>query len=246
MTLRAESGAAVRGDNCLTSISLAGDEGDVAFPARAPGSSERLYRRALRHSRRVRLLRVCLVGAVVVVLVGLVVDNYLPSVGPLRLPGEIANVLIQGTKITMQKPRLTGYTGDGRAYQLSAEAAAQDVTKPDFVQLDRIRANMAMADKSTVDLWADNGIYDMKGDMLTLDNNIRLVSSTGYEARLSRAVIDVRKGNVVSDAPVWVKLLEGSLDAKRLEITDKGDVVRFSDVTMVLQSAKPDGKADDP
>jgi lipopolysaccharide export system protein LptC len=240
-------GAAVRGDNRLTSISVAGDERGIAFPAHAGGNSERLYRRALRHSRRVRLLRVLLVGAVVVVLVGLVVDNYLPSVGALRLPGEIANVLIQGTKITMQKPRLTGYTSDGRAYALSAEAAAQDVTKPDFVQLEHIRAKMEMADKSTVDLWADDGVYDMKGDMITLNNNIRLVSSTGYEARLSQAVVDVRKGNVVSKAPVWVKLLDGTLDANRLEITDKGDVVRFlGDVSMVLQSGKPDGKAGEP
>jgi lipopolysaccharide export system protein LptC len=230
----------------LTSISLAGDENGVAYSARAPGNNERLYRRARRHSRWVRVLRVGLVGAVVIVLVGLVVDNYLPTGGPLRLPGEIANVLIQGTKVTMQKPRLTGYTSDGRAYQLSAEAAAQDVTKPDFVQLQHIRANMEMTDKSTVNLFADDGVYDMKGDMLTLDNNIRLLSSTGYEARLSEAVVDVRKGNVVSNAPVWVKLLDGSLDGKRLEITDKGDVLRFSDVHMVLQSSKPDGKTGEP
>jgi lipopolysaccharide export system protein LptC len=247
MRLRAESGAAVRGDNRLTSISFAGEDGGVALPARPPAKSDRLYRRALRHSRRVRLLRVCLLGAVVVVVAGLVVDNYLPSVGVMHLPAEIANVLIQGPKIIMQKPRLTGYTGDGRAYQLSAEEAAQDVTKPDFVQLERIRAKMEMADKSTVDLWADDGVYDMKGDIITLNNNIRLVSSTGYEARLSEAVVDVRKGNVVSKTPVWVKLLDGTLDANRLEIIDKGDVARFiGDVHMVLQSAKADGKADQP
>jgi lipopolysaccharide export system protein LptC len=246
MRLRAESGAGGPRGFRLTSISFAADDGGAAVPARARGNSERLYRRARRHSRLVRVLRVCLVGAVVVVLVGLVVDNYLPSGGALRLPGEIANVLIQGTKVTMQKPRLTGYTSDGRAYQLSAEAAAQDVTKPDFVQLERIRANMEMADKSTVDLWADDGVYDMKGDMLTLNNNIHLVSSTGYEARLSQALVDVRKGNVTSDTPVWVKLLDGWLNAKRLEIIDKGDVVRFSDVSMTLQSGKPDGKTDEP
>lgn len=231
----------------MSSISFAGEEHGVAFPARARANSERLYRRALRHSRQVRLLRACLLGAIGVLLVGLVVDNYLPSVGALRLPGEIGSVVIQGTKITMQKPRLTGYTSDGRPYEFAAEAAAQDVTKPDFVQLEHIRSKMAMADKSSVDLWADDGMYDMKGDMLTLNNNIRLVSSTGYEARLSRAVVDVRKGNVVSDTPVWVKLLNGSLDAKRLEITDKGDVLRFTDVSMTLQSGKHDGsKAGEP
>jgi lipopolysaccharide export system protein LptC len=230
----------------LSSISFAGEEHGDAFPARARASSERLYRRAMRHSRLVRVLRACLLGAVVVVLAGLVLDNYLPPVGALRLPGEIGSVVIQGTKITMQKPRLTGYTSDGRAYQFNAEAAAQDITKPDLVQLETIRSKMVMADKSTVDMWADDGVYDMKGDMLTLNNNIHLVSSTGYEARLSQAVIDMHKGNVVSDTPVWVKLLDGWLTAKRLEITDNGDVLRFSSVTMMLQDGKPDAKADQP
>jgi lipopolysaccharide export system protein LptC len=230
----------------LSSISLAGKERGVAFPARTRANSERLYRRALRHSGRVRLLRTCLLGAIAVVLVGLVVDNYLPSVGPLRLPGEIGGVVIQGTKVIRQTPRLTGYTSDGRAYEFNADDAAQDITKPDLVQLEQIRSKMAMADKSTVDLWADAGVYDMKGDMLTLNNNIRLVSSTGYQARLSQALVDMRKGNVVSDSPVWVKLLDGWLDAKRLEITDNGEVLRFSDVTMTLQDVKQDAKADEP
>jgi lipopolysaccharide export system protein LptC len=230
----------------LSSISFADEQHGVAFPARVRANSERLYRRAMRHSRRVRLLRLCLLGAVVVVLAGLVVDNYLPPVGALRLPGEVGSVVIHGTTITMQKPRLTGYTSDGRAYEFNADAAAQDITKPDLVQLERIRSNMAMADKSRVDLWADTGVYDMKGDMLTLNNNIRLVSSTGYAARLSQAVVDMRKGNVVSESPVWVKLLNGWLDAKRLEITDNGDVLRFSDVSMTLQEVKRDTKADQP
>ena len=86
----------------------------------------------------------------------------------------------------------------------------------------------------------------MKTDMLTLRDNIHLVSSTGYEARLSQAEVDMNKGNVVSDTPVWVKLLDGDLNAKRLKIIDKGDVLRFTDVTLVLQSGKQEAKAAQP
>ncbi len=74
--------------------------------------------------------------------------------------------------------------------------------------------------------------------MLTLNDNIELVSSTGYEGRLSEAVIDVRKGSVVSEKPVWVKMLDGVLNAKRLDIVDKGSVIRFSGVAMTLQPGK--------
>jgi lipopolysaccharide export system protein LptC len=103
-----------------------------------------------------------------------------------------------------------------------------------------------MADKSIVHLWADTGHYDMKADILTLNDNIHLVSSTGYEARLSQAVIDMGKGGVVSDTPVWVKLLDGDLNAKRLKIDDSGDVLHFTDVRLILQSGQQQPKAGQP
>jgi lipopolysaccharide export system protein LptC len=104
---------------------------------------------------------------------------------------------------------------------------------------------MEMQDKSSVDMVADSGVYDSKTEMLTLHDNIMLVSSTGYEGRLSQAVVDVRKGNVVSDEPVAVKLLNGFLNAKRLDITENGSVVRFGGVTMTLQQNKDSAKAND-
>lgn len=229
----------------MTSISFASAERGVGFPARSHGDSERTYRRAMRHSRHVRWLRAGLLGAIALVLLGVVIDNYLP-IGGLRLPGELGKLVIQGTVITMQQPHLTGFTSDQRPYEFTADAAQQDITKPDFVELQRIRAKIEMADKSMVHLSADHGVYNMKTDMLLLNDHIRLVSSTGYEARLSQASVDTNKGTVVSNAPVWVKLLDGDLHAKGLEIVDKGDVLRFSDVTMVLQSGKQDTRAAQP
>jgi lipopolysaccharide export system protein LptC len=79
-----------------------------------------------------------------------------------------------------------------------------------------------------------SGVYDAKTEMLTLNDNIELVSSTGYEGRLTEAVIDVRKGSVVSEKPVWVKMLDGFLNAKRLDIVDHGSVIRFTGVAMTL------------
>jgi len=224
----------------LTIISFAGAERAAALPARPRAGGDRLYRRALRHSRWVRFLRACLLLAIPAVLAAVAVQNYLPSIEGLRLPGEIGNMVIKGTKITMQQPRLTGFTADSRAYEFTANTAAQDITKPDLVELQQIRAKVEMADKSLVHMWADNGLYNTKNDMLNLENNIHLVSSTGYEARLSEAVVDMGKGTVVSDQPVWVKLLDGELNAKGLVIADQGEVLRFNDVTMILQSGEQD------
>jgi lipopolysaccharide export system protein LptC len=110
--------------------------------------------------------------------------------------------------------------------------------------LQQLYAKMQTEDKNSVEMSARSGIYNMKTEILKLNDDIVLTSSTGYEGRLSEAVIDVRKGNVVSDKPVAVKLLNGVLNAQKLEVVDHGDEVRFDGgVTMTLrpngQSAKP-------
>ena len=230
----------------MTIIYFADAEKAAALPARSRSGGSRLYRRALRHSRWVRLLRACLLLGIPAVLAAVWVQNYLPSIEGLRLPAEIGSMVIKGTKITMQQPRLTGFTADSRSYEFTANTAAQDVTKPDLVELQQVRAKVEMADKSLVHMSADTGLYNTKTDMLNLESNIHLVSSTGYEARLSQAVVDMGKGTVVSDQPVWVKLLDGELNAKGLVIADQGEVLRFTDVTMILQSGDQDTAARQP
>ena len=82
----------------MTTISFAGAERGAALPARSRGGGDKLYRRALGHSRRVRFLRVCVLLAIPAVLAAVAVQNYLPSIGGLRLPAEIGNMVIKGTK----------------------------------------------------------------------------------------------------------------------------------------------------
>ncbi len=153
--------------------------------------------------------------------------NYVPTVGSLRLPGELGKLVIKGTKVTMQQPRLSGFTVDSRPYQFIANSAEQEITNPDLMELHEIQAKIEMEDKSIVNVTSNSGTYDMKTEMLTLVDHVHLVSSTGYEARLSEAAIDVHKGTVRSDKPVWVKLTNGVINAKRLEVLDGGDVIRF-------------------
>jgi lipopolysaccharide export system protein LptC len=217
------------------------------FAASSRGDIGRTYRIALRHSRYVRVLRFGVPAGILAMLLMVVAANYMPPIGGLRLPGELGKLVIKGTKITMQQPRLTGYTNDSRAYEFTANAAAQDITKPDLVELHQPHAKIQMQDKSTVTMSAVSGVYNMKTELLKLNEDIDLVSSTGYEGRLSEALIDVRKGSVVSDKPVWVKLLNGFLNAQRLEVTDNGAMVRFGGgVAMTILPDKNSTKGDTP
>lgn len=172
-------------------------------------------------------LRLGVPAGIAAALISVVVANYMPPVGTFRLPGELGKLVIKGSKVTMQQPRLSGFTVDSRPYGFTANSAEQDITKPDLMELHQIQAKIEMEDKSMVHMTADGGKYDMKTEILTLVDNIHLVSSTGYEARLSEAAIDVHKGTVVSEKPVWVKLPNGVINAERLEVLDSGDTIRF-------------------
>jgi lipopolysaccharide export system protein LptC len=193
----------------------------------------------------VRWLRIGVLASIVVTLVVVVIADYMPPIGGFRLPGELGKLVIKGTKITMSQPRLTGYTDDSRAYEFTAQSAAQDITKPDLVELLQLHARMQLQDQSTVDMSATSGVYDMKSEVLTLHDNIAVASSTGYQGRLSEATVDMRNGSVVSNQPVWIKMLDGVLNAKRLELVDKGAVLRFSDVAMTLTPRQQPAAADD-
>ena len=224
----------------LTSAYGTDDRSAQLFTVSQRGDSERIFRAAERHSRLVRWLRVGIPAGVVIVTLMVVSGIWF---NPLRsltgLPIGLGNLVISGSKITMESPRLSGYTSDSRAYELTARAAAQDLRKPQLMELSDLHAKVEMQNNSMVDVTATGGVYNTKSEMLTLGPKIVLTSTTGYAGYLSEAVIDVRKGNIVSTKPVTVKLLNGTLNANGLKVINTGQILRFEGgVKMVLDLTK--------
>jgi lipopolysaccharide export system protein LptC len=190
---------------------------------------EARFARATRHSRLVRALRIAVPMAVILAMaaiVGVSIFNPFRMLLP-KLPLDIGNLVVSGTKITMESPHMSGYTPDQRPYEVWANTATQDLTDPDHVDLKKLRAKVMMEDRSTVTLDALTGLFDTKEQLLDLRKDIFLQTSTGYEARLSQAHVDMGKGIVTSEEHVDVKLLDGTLTADKLRITGGGEVVRF-------------------
>jgi lipopolysaccharide export system protein LptC len=190
---------------------------------------EARFASAARHSRMVRVLRIAVPAAVVLAMASIIAVSVF---NPFRillpnLPVDMSNLVVSGTKITMESPHMAGYSTDLRPYELWAKAAIQDLADPDHMELKTLRAKVMMEDKSTVTMDARTGYYDSKQQMLDLRKDIFLQSSTGYEARMSQAYVDINKGTVISDEHVDVKLLNGTLTADKLRIYNSGEVVRF-------------------
>jgi lipopolysaccharide export system protein LptC len=217
-----------------------------AFATARRRATANAFRAATRHSRFVRAARLALPIAAVAVVAVVMLISWL---NPLRLIGQLPvglrDVVISGTKIKMEAPRLSGYTSDARPYDLSALSAAQDIRRPEMIELTRLKAKIQMHDRSHVELSAATGLFNTKAEVLTLENDILVTSSSGYEGHLTQAVINTRTGNIVSEQPVSLKTVNGTINANAMEIEQAGEVIRFErGVAMRLMPNKDQGNTD--
>jgi lipopolysaccharide export system protein LptC len=211
--------------------------GARGFAASSRPDNQQIFLRAQRHSRRVRILRIAVPAGTVAVLAAITLVSWLDPMRILsRLPTAGGQLVVSGTKITMQSPKLAGFTRDSRPYELNARAAAQDITNPDVVELTDIRAKIESSDKTPITVTAIDGIYNRKSGILKLNRDI-VLTTPSYQVDLTEAVVDTANNNVVSDKPVQVKMLQGTVNAQRLEVAGGGEVIRFiGDVRMTLQN----------
>lgn len=207
-------------------------------------SLETRFAVAARHSRLVHILRIAVPGAVglaMAAIIGISIFNPFRMLMP-KLPLDMDNLVVSGTKITMEAPHLSGYTPDRRPYEMWAKTALQDITDPDHVELNKLRTKLLMQDGSTIFLDSLTGIFDNKAQTLDLHKDIFLQTTTGYEARLTQAHVDMVKNTVDSDEHVDVKLTNGTLTSDRLHITNGGEVVLFEgNVVMHLDHLDDNG-----
>ena len=194
----------------------------------------RAFRGAARHSRLVHILRIAIPVGVLLCLLAIVGATFFNPLRFLNKLPDFSGLVISGTKVTMESPRLAGFTKNSRAYELTAQAAAQDFANPNVVELTEILAKLHMQDQSVTEMTAYNGVYDTKEERLKLGPKVRLSSPT-YEALLGETFLEVRAGHIISEEPVEVKMLRGTLNANRIEVFNSGEVLRFdSGVNMLL------------
>jgi len=217
--------------------------GGPGYESAGRRDNDRLFRAALRHSRHVRILRHAIpVGIVLALLAIAAVAYFNPFRALAKLPIDPGKLVVSGTKITMEAPRLAGFTRDNRPYVLTAKAAAQDIAKPGVLELREIHATVQMKDATNLEMEAATGIYDTKSDQLRLADNIVITSTSGYKGLLQDAAVDVKKGKIISELPVVVEMLNGTVHANNLEVSDNGDTILFGGgvvMDLIMQPPKP-------
>ena len=220
----------------LTTLSQIGDRDSRAFLTGGRDHS-RIYRKAARHSRIVRVLRLAIPGIVGIGCLGAfaLFTLFDPWRDLDRVP-TVAGVVVSGTKIIMQRPRLGGFTKDKRPYTVTARSAAQDITNPDLLELEDIHAVLTTLGQGDIDVVAHSGVYDGKAESMALHRSI-VVKSSAYTVRLTQATVGVKTGHILSEQPAVVEMLQGTVNSNRLEVINSGEVIIFGNgVTMVIDN----------
>lgn len=187
----------------------------------------RAHARAYRHSDRVRAMRRLIplaAGGAVIVLLAVLFNPFTA-----RLPGiSVGPVTLAGSKVRMENPRLAGFRQGTRGYEVTADAALQDVRKPSLIELQQMRGHIATDDQGGIArLSAASGLFDTAREALDLKTDIRIWTDRGEEARLRSAAITFKTGAIASQEPVTVSSARAKVDADSLDVVESGKRISF-------------------
>ena len=197
-----------------------------------------------RHTLRVQFLRraivICCVSAVALIGFILMFD----PLHRLQLGFSVGRVGLEGTRITMERPRISGVRADGQPYEIKAKTVVQDTKQPKIFELDRADAKLGSRDGSTTRIEALKGLYDSDTDHLELSGIVRIRNDGHYDMTLKSAAVDMKASKVHSAEPATVSLSGGVIEAGGVDLSETESVVSFSGgVHSTFEGAKDDADA---
>ncbi len=186
-------------------------------------------RRPSRYSRFVKIMRVALPVTAVAMLAVLALWPQLRGLDSgFILPG-ISDVELEGDgRVRLASPQYVGRGSGGEAYRVQAGSARVDPVSPRQVELEAMQASLPGRDGGRdFAVEAVQARYDRDAETLDLDGDVRVRTSDGYELRTQAARLDVARGHVATSTPVDGEGPRGSIVADRMDIEERGALVRF-------------------
>jgi lipopolysaccharide export system protein LptC len=129
-------------------------------------------------------------------------------------------------ELTMANPKLNGFS-KGRAYEVIAEEAVQQVATPHIINLRQLSARVNDEKDQWVTITALSGLFDQEQETLSLSGNIDVRSSLGYGLKTNGADLDMKQGYMNTTSAVTIESGDIRLSADQLEVIDNGDQFRF-------------------
>jgi lipopolysaccharide export system protein LptC len=199
-------------------------------PAPAKKSGRDAFRReafanALRHSRRVRALKVIVPTAAVLMAGAFAAASY--ALTPAKVNVATDDAAYANGKLVMANPKLEGVTKDNRPYSMNALRAIQDLKSQDVIELEDISAKLPINTQDWVSVDAKTGTYDRLANTLNVTSPLTVKTTDGMTAQLTSAFVDISKGNLETAEPVEIELNGTRVQADSMKVFEKGKVLVF-------------------
>jgi len=202
--------------------------------------------RARRHSRRVRLLKIGLPMAAVLLMAAFFVRSWI--VLPEGVSIDVGASAIEDGRLVMADPRLEGLMGDSRSYRMTAKRAIQDIGATGQIDLEGIDATVPFDTGNWMTIRTQAGRFDREGNRLEIDTDISVETDNGIQATLRSAQVDIGAGTLDTSDPVEISMQGARISADSLSVRERGAVMVFENrVRMHLDRAplQPDDKRQD-
>ncbi|MFD0916234.1 LPS export ABC transporter periplasmic protein LptC [Pseudahrensia aquimaris] len=210
-------------------------------PRQANKRSDADFSHAKRHSRIVSILRKAL-PALAVAWGVLFLSNATFSLA--NLPDiAVDSAGIEGGKLVMNAPVLSGFDKQNRPFDIKADRAIQDLTDSSVVDLEQINALLPIDANTKARVIADFGTYNATSETITLRENIFINGAHGMDITLKSANIDIKSGTMKSDDAVTVVSKDMKISADSISVEDNGKRVVFKNRVMTTINPRQTDKA---
>jgi lipopolysaccharide export system protein LptC len=210
---------------------MAGARFEIVVPQR-----HNALRTASRHSARVRFLRRAIVIGAAVTTAFIAIIAFFDPFKHLPVSISVASVHLNGTRVTTEDPKMTGFRKDGRAYEIIASSGIQDILDTNVTDLVGVKAKVVMGDDSIARILAGYGTHDSLHDTMKLRENVHILNASGYEFLMKSVTMNFKSNDMVTDEPATLLLNGARFDADRMIISDNGHMVTFEgSVKSVIQ-----------
>ncbi|MES1990327.1 MAG: LPS export ABC transporter periplasmic protein LptC [Pseudomonadota bacterium] len=191
------------------------------------GSDALRERRVERHSSFVSVMKVALpLIAVALFTTVLFYSGLFEDRDSLEITTK--EITVFNSDLRMVSPRITGLDRAGEPYLVTADTATQDKDAPTHVTLDNVEADLKLKDDdSWISLKSANGRLNTEAQHLTLQQNIDVYMSSGYEFHGTEGTIDFKKGTFTSDRPVEGHGPAGTLSADSMVADNEEQMLTF-------------------
>lgn len=192
----------------------------------------RTYQRLTARNRIVAILRIGVPAIGTVVLVGLIGQIYLSSLGARFGIGQIT---VTREAVNVDAPEYAGVLDDGSRYHVAATSAQATLEATDLIELTDAALTIIRTNGVTTEANASVAQLDTTKELVIIPGQAHVTESTGTIGLLNDSVFDWHEQTLTTKGAVVVDYADGShLVAKGLVYHAKSMTWTFSGATVTL------------